>query len=275
MNYRHHFHAGNFADVFKHVILICLLMHMHKKAAPFTYFDSHAGRGLYLLNNSDTQKSKEYQFGIEALFDYQKDHPAPEYIRQFLDIVEPYFQNSQNTNYPGSPKIAEQFMRSNDKMILCELHPEEFTLLKNNLHRNDKLITLNHMDAYTAIKGLIPFKHTTRGLLMIDPPFEKKDEFVKIENSMKESLKRWQQGSYMIWHPIKNKVEVTRFQKKIKAYADNTLCLEFFIKHKEINTSLIGCGVVLVNPPWKLEEELSSIALPYLSKALGGIFNIK
>ena len=274
MNYRHHFHAGNFADVFKHILLTCLLTHMHKKNTPFTYIDSHAGRGLYFLNNSDTQKLKEYQFGIEALIHFEKENPAPQQILQYLAIVKKFYHDDKHMSYPGSPKIAELLMRPNDKMFLCELHPEEFALLEKNMPRKDKLTTFNHIDAYTAIKALTPPKHTTRGLLMIDPPFEKINEFSLIENSLKDSLRRWQQGNYMVWHPIKNKIEVAKFQNKLRSLANNSLFVDFFIKRKDISSNLIGCGVAMINPPWKLEEELRLNVLPYLAKALGGVFDL-
>lgn len=274
MNYRHHFHAGNFADVFKHILLVSTLDSMQKKELPLTYFDTHAGRGLYLLSDPDTQKLKEYQFGIDALLSYQIKNPAPKPIESYLEIVKPLYLKENNTYYPGSPKIAESLMRSYDKMRLCELHPEEFILLRKNMQRKDRMISFLHMDAYAALKASLPLKITSRGLIMIDPPFEKKNEFTLLEDAIKESLKRWQHGNYMIWYPIKEKQAVTKFQNKIKNHANSTLFVNFSIKYKKISSNLTGCGVAFINPPWQLEAQLSSIVLPYLAQALGAVFEI-
>lgn len=266
MNYRHHFHAGNFADVFKHLILTCLLEKLGEKASPFTYLDTHAGRGLYYLKSKETQKLKEYEFGIKALMNYAEKKSPPSCVKSYLDIVSSFKDRSI---YPGSPKIAESLMREEDKMILCELHPEEMTFLKENMYGGDKSLALHFLDAYAGMKAFLPPK-TARGLVMIDPPFEQKNEFDCLSEALTRSLKHWRQGHYMIWYPIKDKKVVARFERTIFSLSSESLCFHFFVNNKEISSQLIGCGVALMNPPWKLKESLTDELMPYLSEALNG-----
>ncbi len=270
MNYRHHFHAGNFADVFKHVILSCVLEKLQQKATPLTYLDTHAGRGLYYLNSSDTQKLKEYQFGIQALLSYATTHPAPEQIQHYIDVVGLGFTSVQhNMIYPGSPRIAESLMREQDKMILCELHPEEFAYLRQNMRR----VSSHCIDAYAAMKAFLPPK-TPRGVVMIDPPFEKRNEFTLIEAAVAEALKRWRMGQFLIWYPIKDKKAVEKFQRNLKSRTSELFFVDFFIKNQEISSNLMGCGMGLINPPWKLREMLENSILPYLGLSLSAQWEI-
>lgn len=275
MNYRHHFHAGNFADVFKHIILCAVLEKLQEKSTSLTYLETHAGRGLYHLHSRDTQKKQEYRYGIEALSDYAKTHPAPAIIHDYLKIVETVFSSTPNKIiYPGSPKIAESFMREHDKMILCELHPEELHYLKENMYRRDRLVNLQHIDGYVGMKAFLPPK-TSRGLVLIDPPFEKKNEFAMIESMLQEALKRWRMGQCLIWYPIKDKKIVEKFQKTLKNASAEIIFVDFYIKNQAISSHLMGCGMALVNPPWKLKEELGQVVMPYLARALQGSCEIK
>lgn len=274
MNYRHHFHAGNFADVFKHIILVAVLEKLQEKSTPLTYLETHAGRGLYYLHSRDTQKLQEYRFGIEALMEYAKAHPAPAAIQRYLDVVDMFFTAGSNSKfYPGSPKIAETFMRENDKMILCELHPEEFNYLKENMARRDRLVSLQNINGYSGLKAFIP-PRTPRGIVLIDPPFEKKNEFEMIDAALAESLKRWRMGQFLIWYPIKDKKVVEKFQKTLNSYSTENVCIDFYIKNQEVTSNLMGCGMAMVNPPWKIKEQLVNEVLPYLSMALSGEWRI-
>jgi 23S rRNA (adenine2030-N6)-methyltransferase len=269
MNYRHHFHAGSFSDVFKHIILACLLEKLQEKETALTYLDTHAGRGLYYLHSTDAQKLREYQFGIEALLNYVKDHPPPKSLQRYLDIVgADHALDPNKMVYPGSPKIAEAFMRQQDKMILCELHPEELSFLKENMPSYDALIAHHHIDAYAAMRAFLPPKKTPRGLVMIDPPFEQRNEFAMIEAAIQLALKHWRQGHYMVWYPIKDKREVTRFQNTIKNYSTESVFFDLLVKNHQVSSHLMGCGVALINPPWKLAEILAQTVIPYLEKAL-------
>jgi len=264
MNYKHHFHAGGFSDVFKHVVLSYTLEKLQEKNTPLTYVDTHAGRGQYYLGSSDAKKLKEYVFGIDALFNYSKHFIAPKTIQHYIDAVD---KTKNNLIYPGSPKIAEAFMRETDKMILSELQSDEYKFLKDNMYRQDKRIAIHHMDAYAAMKAFLPPK-TPRGIVMIDPSFEKRNEFLMLEHVLTHSLKHWRQGHYLIWYPIKDKKNVARFQQFLLGLSADLVCIDFFIKNPAITTNLMGCGMALINSPWKLPELLFDEALPYLGEAL-------
>lgn len=270
MNYRHSFHAGCFSDVIKHIILACFLEETQEKITPLTYLETHAGRALYHLKSSDTQKLQEYRFGIQALLNYAKTHPAPSCLQPYLQIVQ---ENMDFSQYPGSPKIAEAFMREQDKMILCELHPEEFQLLKENMGTGDGRIGLHCADAYASMKAFLPPK-TARGVVMIDPPFEKTNEFAMIEATLDLALKRWRMGRFLIWYPIKDKREVTKFQNTIFSSSVEGFCVDFFVENQEVTSNLMGCGMALINPPWKLRGLLEKEVLPYLAAALQGKWTI-
>lgn len=274
MNYRHHFHAGSFADVFKHLILVAVLERLQEKSTPLTYLETHSGRGLYHLHSRDTQKLQEYRFGIDALFDYAKSHPAPSIIQRYLTIIETVFTSIPHQMiYPGSPKIAENFMQPQDKMILCELHPEEFHYLKENMRRGDRLVAVHHTDGYAGMKAFLPPK-TPRGVVLIDPPFEKKNEFDMMEAALAEALKRWRMGQFLVWYPIKDKKAVEKFQKTLKNNTTDVMFVDFFLENQGVSSNLMGCGMALLNPPWKLKEQLSDEVLPYLATALNARWEI-
>lgn len=273
MNYRHSYHAGGFADVFKHIILSLVIDALEVKETPFTYLDTHAGRGLYWLDADEAQKKQEYRFGIERLMAHHKTFPAPECLTRYLDLIASLNFDDRLNCYPGSPKIAEAFLREQDALILCELHPEEFSYLKENIGRGDRRIALHHTDAYLSMKAFLPPK-TARGLVHIDPPFEKTNEFEMIVAALKLALKHWRMGQFMIWYPIKDRREVERFQLSIQPLNVESLFVEFFMNDTDVSSNLMGCGVALINPPWKLKERLSDVVLPYLGKALQGHWEI-
>ncbi len=267
MNYRHSYHAGSFSDVFKHLILTLIIDALKVKETPFTYLDTHAGRGLYWLDESEAQKMQEYRFGIERLISYNKITPAPACFASYLDLVSSMNFGDHSNCYPGSPKIAEALLREQDAMILCELHPEEYSFLKDNMGKSDKRVALHCTDAYLGMKAFLPPK-TARGLVHIDPPFEKTNEFEMIESALKLAYKHWRMGQFMIWYPIKDKREVEKFQLSLKQYQNEVLFVEFFMDDTNISSNLMGCGVAVINPPWKLKENLKEVVLPYLAEAL-------
>ncbi len=273
MNYRHSYHAGSFSDVFKHIILTMMIAALEIKETPFTYLESHAGRGLYWLDADEAQKKQEYRFGIERLLAYNKIKPAPVCFSRYFDLIASMNFEDHLNCYPGSPKIAESLLREDDVLILCELHPEEYSVLKENMDKHDRRIALHHADAYSSMKAFLPPK-TGRGFVHIDPPFEKTNEFEMIEKALKLALQRWRMGQFMIWYPIKDKREVERFQLSVTQLQSESIFVEFFMNDTEISSNLMGCGVALVNPPWKLKERLSDEVLPYLAAALGGRWEI-
>jgi len=264
MNYRHAYHAGGFADVCKHIVLVTVLDAMLIKASAITYLETHAGRGSYSLQSTESEKKREYETGILRLLDYAKDNPPPKQIQHYIDSV--YAVNPPNTLcfYPGSPLIAQKCLREQDKLVLCELHPQEYRYLKENL--TSPHTAIHHMDGYLGAKAFLPPK-TPRGLLHIDPPFEKSDEFQHIEATIEKTLKHWRQAPIMIWHPIKDRKVIEKFHRRLQ---NNAPCfiMDFFIPTNMAPTALLGCGIVLVNPPWAAKEALENEILPYLKRAL-------
>lgn len=264
MNYRHLYHAGNFADVLKHTIMIALLRTLSKKETPFCFLDTHAGIGLYPLQSIEAQKSKEYESGIANLLSTLTDN-TPEIIQDYIAIIH-HFNVDQLQYYPGSPLIAQKCLRDQDQLILCELHPEDVTTLKDNMpHR--KNIAIHHTDGYLGMKAFLPPK-LKRGLVMIDPPFEVTNEFELITQALQRALTHWQSGHFMIWYPIKNHKAVQLFYKNLRGFEKPILLIEFKLNHPPTEGKLFQCGIALINPPWQVEELLTSSLLPYLAKTM-------
>lgn len=268
MNYRHSYHAGNFADVFKHSILTLLLEKLCQKDKPFCYFDTHAGIGFYDLHSELTQKTQEYLSGIGKVL-AQKNYP-PE-IETYLNIVKQLNANDHDKPvryYPGSPYIAKSILRPQDRMILTELHKEDVKTLKKNFP-NDKQIAIHNTDGYLGLKAFLPPKEK-RGLVLIDPPFEAKDEFTKIINGMKIALKQWRNGIYAIWYPIKDRTTVNDFLSQLENISPNKiLTSEITIGEPSETNPFVSCGMAIINPPWQLDEKLNRI-IPWLQKVMHG-----
>ncbi len=249
MNYRHIYHAGNFADVFKHWGLTLVLDKLCEKDAPFCLIDSHAGLGLYDLNSENAQKTLEYVNGVE---EFIKQKPALDFIN-YLDIVNKYMQDSI---YPGSAAIMQHYLRDNDRLYLAELHQDDYTIL-NDIFYLDKRVKTFNQDAYKTIKSLLP-PSERRGLVFIDPPFEKADEFTQIINCIQESLKRFANGIYVIWYPIKDRYQVDNFYRQlIKLNIPKTFIVELNA-HKNVSFQLMSCGMLFINPPWQIYEKFEA-----------------
>lgn len=259
MNYRHIYHAGNFADVFKHWILTLILQHLNKKDKPYAVLDTHAGIGFYDLHSVRAEKTLEAHDGILKLL-AQTD--VPESFVPYLDIVKKLNPDNVLSAYPGSPAIVQQFLREQDDFHACELHPEDFEVLKSGFY-NDKRIHLHHEDAYHALSGLLPFKQK-RGLILIDPPFERKDEFQALIKALQKAIHKFRQGIYAIWYPIKDYQLVEDFYRELNTLDHDELFIAELIIHDLQNTQrLNGCGMAIINPPWQLADEVNA-ELPYL-----------
>lgn len=261
MNYRHLYHAGNFADVLKHVIMMLLLKTLAKKETPFCFLDTHAGIGLYPLQSVEAQKSKEFESGIEKLLSLSIES-APEIIQEYLSII----HELDADHYPGSPYIASKIMRSQDQLILCELHPADVQTLKKNMLKQKNII-IHCMDGYFGMKAFLPPK-LKRGMVMIDPPFEVINEFECVVKALERMLTHWQSGNVMIWYPIKNEKAVQGFYRALRDIEKPILIVEFSLNHSADPNKLSACGIAMVNPPWKVEEILRNDFLPYLASAL-------
>lgn len=259
MNYRHIYHAGNFADVFKHWILTLILDRLCVKDAPFCLIDAHAALGFYNLQHEHAQKTLEYKSGVERFL----EHSHTQAFISYVDIINKCQHNHHA--YPGSGAIMYEYLRDNDRLILNELHPDDYQDLVNNF-KGDKRVKTTQQDAYACIKALLPPKER-RGLILIDPPFEKPDEFSKIVNSIKEGLKRFATGIYAIWYPIKNRKHIAKFYRELTALGlNNAIGVELHANDSVLN-QLHSCGMIIINSPWKLREDLEanlSTLLKYL-----------
>lgn len=265
MNYRHSYHAGNFADAFKHIVLIALIESLQRKEKGFCFLDTHAGIGCYDLFSSTAQKSHEFDTGISKIL-AQPNPPA--LIQKYLACVQAvnYSHTKKLRYYPGSPSIAHQLLRPQDRMVLTELHAEDFHSLRQ-IFPQDKQIAVHHQDGYQALKAFLP-PPERRGLVLIDPPYEQADEITIVLAALAAALQRWETGVYALWYPIKEYHALERFHAAIKQKITHpALSIELSVYPENIATHLNGSGMLIVNPPWQLDEALNAV-LPWLWEAL-------
>jgi 23S rRNA (adenine2030-N6)-methyltransferase len=269
MNYRHAYHAGNFADVLKHAVLALVLEYMKRKEAPFRVIDTHAGAGRYALASPQAEKAGEWQGGIARLIGPDAKPLPPrvaKHLQPYLDVVRRQNPGDALGFYPGSPAIALSLMRPQDTLIANELHPEELSLLKEAIG-GDRRAKLMALDAWVALKALLPPKER-RGVVLIDPPFEERDEFDHMATGLAQGLQRFATGVYVAWYPIKDLKPVARFHAALAALAiPKSLRIELMLERPSDPDRLNGCGLIVVNPPYTLEGELA-VVLPELSRRL-------
>lgn len=264
MNYRHSYHAGSFADVFKHIILVILLNSLRRKDNAFCYLDTHAGGGCYDLFASLAQKTAEYKSGILPLWQERASAPTKN-IQDYLTAIAAFNKDETLRYYPGSPMLAYHFIRPQDHMILSELHPEEYSALKQSTQ--DNRVAVHHMDGYQALKAFLPPKER-RGLVLIDPPYERKDEFEQIPQALAMALKRWATGIYAIWYPVKDLAAVNNFKQALKKLQlEKILVLELNVLPADSPIGIKGTGMIVINPPWQFAEEMQA-TLPWLQQIL-------
>lgn len=269
MNYQHSFHAGNFADVFKHIVLLGLIKSLLRKDNAFCYLDTHAGCGYYDLLDDAAKKTKEYESGITKLL--QEPNP-PGLIKEYLADVK-LINNQLNGSalstfryYPGSPKLVRHYLRTQDRMILCELHPKEHRILKENFD-NDQRTGIHLVDGYQALKAFLPPKER-RGLILIDPPYERPNELTQLLTHLPMALKRFATGVYAIWYPIKDRPPIERFYRALKnVITQPMLVTELSIFPETSAQHLNGSGMIIINPPWQFAEQLNR-CLPWLWQTL-------
>lgn len=265
VNYRHAFHAGNFADVFKHTILVGLVEALKAKQTPFCYFDTHAGRGRYDLSGAEASRTGEAADGIQRLLASTR---APSLLHVYVNLVRALNAGREELAiYPGSPLIASLLMREDDRGILCELNGEEAAFLKN-VFRDDARFAVHERDGYEGMKALLPPRQR-RGLVLIDPPYEAQDgEFRLVEKALAATQKSWNTGTYAIWYPIKLRQHVQPFHRWLaqSGYA-KVLVAELLLHPDNSALRLNGCGMAIINPPWKFDRQLAEL-LPVLRDLL-------
>ena len=251
MNYRHAFHAGNHTEVFKHAALILILEYLALKPQAYVVLDTHAGLGAYDLLSEPAQKTLEYEAGVAKVFG--QDLPsAPAYV-ELLAEMNPVGLIS----YPGSPEIARRMLRQQDRLIACELHPADVEVLRAR-YGHDPRIGVHHRDGYEAIGAFTP-PPERRGLVFIDPPYEKTDEAATLVRAMARGLKKWPTGVFLAWYPIKDRVIAeTLAEAAVATPFPKTLRAECQIRPRDDQT-LTGGGVIVCNAPWKLDGQLAAL----------------
>ena|SRR3990167_712208 len=264
MNYRHAYHAGNFADVVKHATLIALLNALSKKETPFCYMDTHAGAGFYDLSSDFALKSKEYENGIQKII--HQNNPPP-LIKQYLNCIHQINETPSSSLkfYPGSPMIAHSLLRKNDRIIACELHPQEYQALKK-MFVNDKQVAVHKRDGLIALNALLP-PAENRGLVLIDPPYENPNEYQQIIQALTTALKRFENGIYAVWYPLKEKIHIEKWQHQLKNEIKKPILLIELTIYPDLPKHLNGCGLLVINPPWQFDQTMQTI-LPWLWNAL-------
>lgn len=266
MNYRHIYHAGNFADVLKHAILARLVRYMQNKDKAFRVLDTHAGIGLYDLSSEEAQKTGEWRDGIGRVLE-------TELVPQVADLLEPYLAAIRELNpegglrlYPGSPKLARMLFRPQDRLSAMELHPDDFQRL-HRLFEGDHHARITELDGWLALGAHLPPKEK-RGIVLVDPPFEEEGEYERLIDGLAKSWRRFPGGTYCLWYPIKKDAPIKPFHEALQALEiPKMLCAELSVKSDRGFTGLTGSGLIIVNPPFTLKDELHAL-LPALKDIL-------
>ncbi|MFV3308610.1 23S rRNA (adenine(2030)-N(6))-methyltransferase RlmJ [Pseudomonas sp. NY15181] len=263
MNYRHAYHAGNHADVFKHIALARIFALMARKDTPFAYLDSHSGVGLYDLLGDEASRTGEWESGIGRL--WERDD-LPELVQDYLDVVRALNPDGGLEFYPGSPELARRLTRPQDRVLLNELHPEDGRLLKANMG-GERRIAVHQGDGWLLPRAFLPVSEK-RGVLLIDPPFEQGDDLERCVAALDEAIGRMRQTVVAIWYPIKDRRQLKRFYQRLeKSSAPKLLRAELCVHPADTSERLNGSGLVIANPPWPLDEELRGL-LPWLAETL-------
>lgn len=268
MNYRHIYHAGNFGDVVKHVVLLAVLDHLKKKDKAFGYLDTHAGTGWYDLADEAAEKTGDALSGIGKLWSQPGLSPEVEAYIRLVKRVDTALKKAAGAPdspelrfYPGSPFVAREAMRAQDRLVLTELHPEDAVTLKQRL-RDEQRAHVHHMDGYTAVRAHLP-PPERRGVVLMDPPFERDDELEAMARGLEEAHGRWSSGIFALWYRIKEEREIRQFWTELRTTGiRRILDLTFMVREPADVTKLNGCGVIVVNPPFQLEETLERIMPP-------------
>lgn len=282
MNYRHVYHAGNFADVIKHIILTRIVEYLKRKEQAFRVIDTHAGIGLYDLSSVEAQKTGEWIDGIGRLISAAKMHEIPEEIE---NLLAPYLDavSAQNTKsgqleyYPGSPVITRHLLRKQDRLTALELHPVDARKLASYFE-GDYQARITHLDGWLALGAYLPPKEK-RGLVLIDPPFEIPGEFNRLIEGLEKAYKRFSGGTYSLWYPIKDIKAVKHFhQAAFDTGIEKILDVQLSVRADTEEARFNGTGMMIINPPYTLESELK-ILLPWLRDLLkddqGANFKLK
>ena len=272
MNYRHAFHAGGFADVIKHIVLVRMLTYLQDKPAPFRVIDTHAGAGVYDLTSDEARRGGEWLTGIARIMQARFSETTAPLLKPYLDIVRAFNPKAELKAYPGSPLIARALLRPQDRMTACEVEPKARKRLIEALRRDTQARVVD-LDGWMALPAFVPPKER-RGLVLIDPSFEQKNEFERLAAGFAEAFAKWPTGSYLLWYPVKSRRATEALARDVAAAVGagpspgKCLRLEFSVAPQQAGAALASAGLLMVNPPYTLAGELKAI-LPELEKPLG------
>jgi 23S rRNA (adenine2030-N6)-methyltransferase len=272
MNYRHAFHAGGFADVIKHIVLVRILIYLQEKPAAFRVIDTHAGAGLYDLTSEEARRGGEWLTGIARVMQARFSEAGLALLKPYLDIVRAFNTGPELAAYPGSPLFARALLRPQDRLTACEIEPGARTRLIDALRRDAQARVVD-LDGWKALPAFVP-PNERRGLVLIDPPFEAKDEFERTAEGFAKAFAKWPSGTYLLWYPAKSRRAADELADRIARAAGSVrpaakgLRLEFSVAPQAAGSALASTGLLIVNPPWTLASELKTI-LTELTKPLG------
>jgi 23S rRNA (adenine2030-N6)-methyltransferase len=266
LSYRHAFHAGNHADVLKHFIEMLLLDHLAQKDKPFWFIDTHAGAGCYEVNKGYATQNAEYESGIARLWD-RNDLPAP--LAEYVALVKRINPDGQMKLYPGSPLVALELLRQQDRMRLFELHPTDSEILQQNFSGHGTQVLIQEADGFGALKALLP-PPPRRALILIDPPYEDKQDYQRVISALRDGLKRFANGIYAVWYPQLQRAEARQLPQRLKKLPVKAwLHVELSVQTpNEDGFGMYGSGMFILNPPWLLHGVLQEV-MPYLVDVLG------
>lgn len=263
LSYRHSFHAGNHADVLKHIVQTLIIESLKEKEKPFLYLDTHAGAGRYQLTNAHATRTGEYLEGIARLWQQEE---VSELILPYLEAVGSLNTSDELRYYPGSPLLAAKLLREQDLLMLTELHPTDFPLLRTEFSR-DKRVRVCREDGFGQLKSKLP-PASRRGFALIDPPYELKQDYSAVVKGIVEGYKRFATGTYAIWYPVVHRQQIKRMLKELEATGiRKILQIELAVKPDSDQLGMTASGMIVINPPWKLASQMASI-LPWLHKTL-------
>lgn len=262
MNYRHAFHAGNFADVMKHAIIARIALHLGAKPAPWHYFDTHAGIGRYDFSAGEAERTGEWRGGIGRLREAELPAELAEWLAPYISAVD-----AAAPFYPGSPEIMRHHAREADRLTLCELHPQDQDALAR-LYGRDRRIGVVRGDGWAAMNGYLPPRER-RGLVLVDPPFEEAGEIHRMRLAFERAYRKWPTGIFALWYPVKDPLETESFARDLaRSGTPKILRAELRVRRHQPRGPLSACGLIIVNPPWTLAGELEQ-SLPALARLLG------
>ncbi|EKE6108338.1 TPA: 23S rRNA (adenine(2030)-N(6))-methyltransferase RlmJ [Vibrio cholerae] len=263
LSYRHSFHAGNHADVLKHIVQSLILNSLQQKEKPFVYHDTHSGVGRYDLTHEWSEKTGEYKQGIARV--WQQDN-IPAELDSYLDAIRQLNQGETLRYYPGSPRVARAHLREQDRMVLTELHPSDYPLLEQEFHR-DRQVSIYKEDGFARLKASLP-PQERRGLVLIDPPYELAKEYRDVVQAIAQSYKRWATGIYAIWYPVVNRCDIDDMLEGLQGLGiRKILQIELGVAPDTNERGMTASGMIVINPPWTLESQMQTI-LPFLKQAI-------